>query len=163
MVIAVNAIRDWRDIPQATQLSHQLYELLTKLIQEGEFVAGIRLPAENRLAEPIGVSRPVVREALERLRMMGMVVSRKGSGSFNRKRRVSVLIMAGNSLSQAESMAQVRICHEFRVGLEGEAAHRAPQNSMKQSARPRARFKEACIASRGSGTCRNGTSEVHCG
>ena len=52
------------------------------LIDKGEFSEGGRLPAESDLASRFGVSRPVIREALSRLRVMGVIVSRKGSGSY---------------------------------------------------------------------------------
>ena len=42
---------------------------LADLIERGEFAEGGRLPAESELAERFGVSRPVIREALSRLRV----------------------------------------------------------------------------------------------
>lgn len=42
---------------------------------------GDLLPPERRLAEELGVSRSVVREALKRLQSVGLVVCRQGSGT----------------------------------------------------------------------------------
>lgn len=55
---------------------------LAELIHSGQLAVGDRLPSEIKLAEMLGVSRPVVREALRSLRSLGMVESKPGSGSF---------------------------------------------------------------------------------
>lgn len=52
------------------------------LIRKGEFAAGQRLPPERDLARSLGVSRPVVREAMIALEIQGMVEVRTGSGTF---------------------------------------------------------------------------------
>ena len=51
-------------------------------IQDGSLEAGERLPSEAKLAELTGVGRTSVREALAALRLMGVVETRVGSGSF---------------------------------------------------------------------------------
>ncbi len=47
----------------------------------GELPAGEPLPAERRLAEALGVSRPAVREALQRLAQSRLVDVRQGEGT----------------------------------------------------------------------------------
>jgi DNA-binding FadR family transcriptional regulator len=99
------------------------------LIDKGEFSEGGRLPAESDLADRFGVSRPVIREALSRLRVMGVIVSRKGSGSYVQKHGERLLhapSMPG--FGPVNSLAQVRKCYEFRVSFEGDAAYYAAQN-----------------------------------
>lgn len=54
-------------------------ELIDYLL-ENKLKAGDALPTELELTEKLGVSRTVVREALLRLRMMGLVESRKKKG-----------------------------------------------------------------------------------
>ena len=51
-------------------------------IQDGSLKAGERMPSEAKLAELTGVGRTSVREALAALRLMGVVETRVGSGSF---------------------------------------------------------------------------------
>jgi DNA-binding FadR family transcriptional regulator len=119
---------DWRSITKATRLGDQLYQRLAELIEQGEFAAGSRLPAESDLAERFGVSRPVIREALGRLRMMGVITSRKGSGSFVKARTDRAVEAPALGLRHVDSLAQVKQCFDFRVGLEGEAAYLAAQN-----------------------------------
>lgn len=51
-------------------------------IQAGVFAANKRLPAEQTLAEEFKVSRPVIREAIARLKVDHILVTRKGSGAY---------------------------------------------------------------------------------
>ena len=62
--------------------SSQIYEQLLHYIISGEWPVGTRLPSEKDLAEQFGVSRVPIREALQRLRAIGVVRSLQGSGSF---------------------------------------------------------------------------------
>lgn len=54
---------------------------LVKLLQEKKLNIGDSIPKEIELSETLGVSRTVVREALLRLRMMGLIDSRKKKGA----------------------------------------------------------------------------------
>ncbi|WP_158816325.1 FadR/GntR family transcriptional regulator [Methylocapsa sp. S129] len=102
---------------------------MAELIEHGEFSEGDRLPAEVELADRFGVSRPVIREALSRLRLTGAIVSRKGSGSYVQKRAdLAPRTMDAVGFGPVNSLAEVRKCYEFRMGLEGEAAYYAAQN-----------------------------------
>ena len=51
-------------------------------IQDGRFAPGERLPAERELAELLRVSRPTLRDALNRLEARGYVDRRTGSGNY---------------------------------------------------------------------------------
>jgi len=120
---------DWGAVVPAARLGDQLSHRMAELIERGEFSEGSRLPAESELADRFGVSRPVIREALSRLRVMGVIVSRKGSGSYVQKRAVlppRTAVAAG--FGPVNSLAEVRKCYEFRMGVEGEAAYYAAQN-----------------------------------
>ena len=63
-------------------LADQVYDQLLAKILEEEYPVHSRLPAEELLAQTFGVSRPIVRAALSRLRDDGIVQSRRGSGSY---------------------------------------------------------------------------------
>ena len=54
---------------------------LVALLQERKLKVGDSIPKEIELAEALGVSRTVVREALLRLRMMGLIESKKKKGA----------------------------------------------------------------------------------
>jgi DNA-binding FadR family transcriptional regulator len=54
---------------------------LVALLQNRELKIGDTIPKEVELAEAIGVSRTVIREALLRLRMLGLIESKRKKGS----------------------------------------------------------------------------------
>ena len=54
------------------------------LIEEQQLEAGMRLPAERQLAAQLGVSRNSLREALAMLVNEGVLLSRRGGGTFVR-------------------------------------------------------------------------------
>ncbi|TPW28292.1 PLP-dependent aminotransferase family protein [Martelella alba] len=60
----------------------QLYMALRDIILSGGLRAGDRLPATRILARELGVSRTTVIDAVERLTVEGMLVSRVGAGTF---------------------------------------------------------------------------------
>lgn len=95
-----------------------IYQRIFEVIVAGEFPVNARLPSETELAMRFGASRPVVREALARLRDDGIIVSRQGSGSYV-KRRPDVAVLR---LAPGGSIDDIQRCFEFRHGLEGSAA-----------------------------------------
>ena len=94
------------------RLSEQLAEALAIGIREGNLAPGHRLPTENALMQRFGVSRTVVREALSRLKTLGLVDSRQGSGAFVRSSAAPAadhLVLASDgSLDAVVQMAEVR-------------------------------------------------------
>ena len=109
---------------QAGRLGDQLYHRLAVLIERGEFAEGGRLPPETELAERFHVSRPVIREALSRLRSVGVIVSRRGSGSFVQKRAdrpaevpASQLVRAGHQPRPGKAMLRLSRLHRERGGV----------------------------------------------
>ena len=55
---------------------------LEHAIRSGKFEVGQKLPSEHELARALGVSRPVLREALGHLRALGLIVSKNGRGTY---------------------------------------------------------------------------------
>lgn len=109
---------------QDTRFSDIIYEKIVGMIADGRFPVNERLPSETSLSAMLGASRPVVREALERLRADQLIVSRKGSGSYVRQRPdQSVLTEV-----PVGSLADVQRFFEFRAGLEAETASLAAKN-----------------------------------
>ncbi len=68
-----------------TKVSSQVAEQIIRLIKEGVFKVGERLPSEKELAELMGVSRASVREALAALEAVGLVEAKVGRGNFVRR------------------------------------------------------------------------------
>jgi DNA-binding GntR family transcriptional regulator len=64
----------------------RIADQLRAAISEGRLVPGARLPSERELARQLTVSRATVVSALNLLRGEGLVESRRGAGSWVRRR-----------------------------------------------------------------------------
>lgn len=115
------------------RLSDKLAALLRQRIEAGDWSPDSRLPTEQQLTEQFGVSRTVVREAVSRLKSMGMLTSRQGSGVFVAPRhQARPLAFDPTVLHSLESVLQVV---EVRRTLEGEVAALAAQRITPEKAR----------------------------
>lgn len=102
------------------RISDQVFEQLKDLIFRGHFKPGEKLMTERELAENLGVSRPTVREAINKLVVLRMVEHRQGQGTF-----VNVpASMADNPLVALMKEQDVTLedLLEVRLGLECNAA-----------------------------------------
>ena len=104
-------------------LVDRVYQRLRTQIVAKELRAEQRLPGEHQLAALFDVSRPIVRDALQRLREERLIRSRRGAGSF-------VLAQAGNNVTgravafaPVETIADIQRCYEFRLMIEPENAY----------------------------------------
>jgi DNA-binding FadR family transcriptional regulator len=59
----------------------EVFDQLVAEVTGGDLAPGENLPSERRLAEVLGVSRPAVREALQRLATAGLVDVRQGGST----------------------------------------------------------------------------------
>jgi len=98
--------------------SDEVFDQIAGNIVRGDVVAGSSLLSERRLAEVLGVSRPVVREALQRLAHAGLVEVRQGGSTtvrdFRRHAGLNVLaqlLLPGGvlDLSVARSVVETRL------------------------------------------------------
>ncbi|MEP9368608.1 FadR/GntR family transcriptional regulator [Xanthobacter sp. VNH20] len=69
-------------IGRGPSLADTLAQRLREEISSGRLRPGERLPTEQQLAGTYGVSRPIVREAVGRLKHDGLVLTRQGAGAF---------------------------------------------------------------------------------
>ncbi|PPE71208.1 FadR family transcriptional regulator [Caldimonas thermodepolymerans] len=132
------------------RLSDRLAEWLRQRIEQGALRPGERLPTEQELAEQHGVSRTVVREAVSRLRSMGLLVSRQGSGVYVAPLSAArPLAFDPAVLNSLEAVLQVV---EVRRALEGEvaalAAQRATPEDLQRIRAALAAIDEASAAGR---------------
>ena len=67
----------------------QLKEALTEGIQQGDWGPGDLIPSESELGNSYGVSRTVVRQALNEMTHEGLVVRQKGKGTFVTQPKIS--------------------------------------------------------------------------
>jgi GntR family transcriptional regulator, transcriptional repressor for pyruvate dehydrogenase complex len=103
--------------PARPGLADRIYHLIYSRITNGDYPANRKLPPEKALAEEFGVSRPVLRAALERLRDQGLIYSRQGAGSYVRAVRSAPL-----GFAPVETIADIQRCYEFRICIETTAA-----------------------------------------
>ncbi|MCA1323170.1 FadR/GntR family transcriptional regulator [Herbaspirillum sp. alder98] len=106
------------------RLYRQISDQLRKLIVDGEFQVGSRLPSERDLAVQLGVSRPSLREALIALEVEGYIEVHMGSGIY--VRRPSTLVEGEIDLSTEEGPLELIRAREM---IEGEVAHAAAQHA----------------------------------
>ncbi|TRW17331.1 FadR/GntR family transcriptional regulator [Glacieibacterium frigidum] len=111
--------------PGAVKLSDIVYAKIAGRIRSGEYSVDSRLPTENDLAEALGVSRPIVREALARLRNDGVVMSRRGSGTYVQRVQDTV----PSRMPPLTSISDMKRCLEYRISLEGESAWHAARGA----------------------------------
>lgn len=101
-------------------LPTRVAEHLTREIRSGRIAPESRLPPETSLADELGVSRNVVREAISQLRADGLVYVRQGSGAYALPPQDSKVIRLDPlSLGNADDLGQL---FELRAILETEAA-----------------------------------------
>lgn len=109
---------------QATKLSDVIMQQLEARIIDGTYAAGERLPAERELAKQLDVSRPSLREAIQKLEAKGLVTRRQGGGTF-----VSGALHQQVTDPLFALLAQNPEAHydllEFRHALEGVSAYYA--------------------------------------
>jgi DNA-binding FadR family transcriptional regulator len=74
-------IRDEIKPMDTSSLVDKVEDSLVDLLQKRKLSVGDVIPKEIELAAALGVSRTVIREALTRLRMMGLIESKKKKGS----------------------------------------------------------------------------------
>jgi len=107
------------------QLSSALLTSLEEKIRTGDLRTGDRLPSEMDLVKSFGVSRSVVREALQNLKTRGLIQSQRGSGSYVSLTPASTI---GNSISWYASLRQEGLHFvellDLRMLVETEAARR---------------------------------------
>jgi GntR family transcriptional regulator, transcriptional repressor for pyruvate dehydrogenase complex len=105
---------------QPVHLTESALTSLSEYLSRSAFQVGDRLPAERIIAEQLGVSRPILREALKRWAALGIIETRNGSGSYLRR-----LVEPGATyvvLSISAQRHRLEQLLELRRALEVEAA-----------------------------------------
>ena len=89
------------DAASPLPLYHQLAEELQSQIHAGKFPPGDRIPSEHELAANYRVGRPTVRQATEALIQRGLLIRRRGSGTFVRSvpAQIDLFSLAGTLTS----------------------------------------------------------------
>ncbi|MGC9348791.1 MAG: GntR family transcriptional regulator [Anaerolineae bacterium] len=104
---------DFEDLPKVVSPQAQVEAALTQLLKGLQ--PGDQLPPEPVLAQQLGVSRPTLREVLRTFAERGLLIRRRGVGTFVAS-RLPILETGLEVLESLERMAQ-------RLGLATEMAH----------------------------------------
>jgi GntR family transcriptional repressor for pyruvate dehydrogenase complex len=102
-------------------LAERSSDALLALIRDQKLAPGAMLPAEARLAEGLGVSRPVIREALRMLAGLGVIAIMNGKGAVVRAPDPGALKTYIFGIMQSAENP-TRDVMEVRRGVEREAA-----------------------------------------
>ncbi|MBI3196027.1 MAG: FadR family transcriptional regulator [Rhodospirillales bacterium] len=112
----------------------------------GELKAGDRLLAERELALALGVSRPVLREALRSLAMLGLLDIQHGRGAFVRAADASVLGQA-LTLCLAPQPNILDDVLQARIAIECQAIRLACERASERDLQAIADVLDALVAS----------------
>jgi GntR family transcriptional repressor for pyruvate dehydrogenase complex len=110
------------------RLADAIVRQLEEMVMEGALKPGDRLLPERQLAEQLGVSRPSLREAIQRLTARGMLTSRQGGGTYVTAQLETAFSNPWQELMQQHPALQEDVL-EFRRILEGSAASFAAQRA----------------------------------
>jgi GntR family transcriptional repressor for pyruvate dehydrogenase complex len=103
------------------RLSERVSERLLAMMSSGELTEGSRLPPERALAETLGVSRTVIREALSALQLAGLIERRPGAGTVIKR------VIGGQNLAnlrdQVHAGASIVELLDARLAIELGIAH----------------------------------------
>lgn len=107
-----------------------LVRSLENRIRKGQLAPGDALPAEKALEDEFGVSRTVVREALQSLKGRGLVEGRRGSGTYVSVPDATSLrdSLAGYASLQRDGERFVELM-DLRLLIETESARRVASGS----------------------------------
>lgn len=120
--IAERAIAESHETDDGSdRLEHGVYRVLFDRIKSARYAAGEKLPSEMELSLEFDVSRPVVRAALSRLRDEGLIISKRGSGSYVDHARPD----EARGFTPLRSIADFAAYWDFRKLVESEAAAQA--------------------------------------
>ena len=129
-------------------LGDKIYDQVVSLIAREGLAPHARLPGETELGQRFGASRPVVRQALARLRAEGRVYARQGAGNFVGEPPPLSSVTFGS----LQSIPDIRALLDFRCVLEGETAARAAlctDRHLLHAITAKRRVFEAAVASGG--------------
>ena len=120
-----------------TTRGRRLYEDIVQrfrlLIREGALKPGERLPSERVLAEQLQVSRSSVREAIRSLELQGLVVSKRGSGTFINTDNLEAMValIASTLTSGSDTLKHIfEMRHMLEPQIAGVAAQRATEQEV---------------------------------
>lgn len=102
--------------------ARQVTEALASYIDRANLKAGDRMPAERELMSALAVGRSTIREAIRHFQALGVIESRKGSGTYLLKPITTATVHMPLSFDAAHLRDVLLQTLEVRRGIECEAA-----------------------------------------
>ncbi|MBC3765319.1 pyruvate dehydrogenase complex transcriptional repressor PdhR [Neptunicella marina] len=112
------------------KLSDVIVQKLEEMLLSGSMVAGQKLPSERELAVQFDVSRPSLREAIQKLEAKGLLYRKQGGGTYVKDNADPIANQPLMALLSANPESQYDLL-EFRHALEGIAAYYAALRAQK--------------------------------
>ncbi|KTQ95773.1 GntR family transcriptional regulator [Aureimonas ureilytica] len=117
-------------------------DALGRFVEGSGLKAGDRLPAERELMQALGVGRSTIREAARQLQALGVVETRKGSGSYLLRPISAATIHMPLSITATGLREALLQTLDIRRGLEAEASALA---AIRHTADDLARMSERLV------------------
>ena len=102
------------------RISDQVFDQIRELIYRGKLKPGEKLMTERDLAQAMNVSRTAIRDAIQRLVAMGLIVQKQGQGTFVKP--VDATLETPLAKAIKAQNASLEDLLEVRMGLECHAA-----------------------------------------
>jgi GntR family transcriptional regulator, transcriptional repressor for pyruvate dehydrogenase complex len=112
------------ELERPDSLVKRVVDAIRAEIDSGRLAAEARLPTEHQLAERLNVSRSVIREAVAQLKSDGVLVARRGAGSYISQTPAGTVFRLPSEAGRKPDLAQL---FEMRLWIETQAATSAAQ------------------------------------
>lgn len=125
----------------------QIHNKIRKMIEEGKWQVGERIPSERDLAKTFEVSRMTLRQAVQTLVDEGILERRVGSGTYVSSQKVQekmtgIQSFTENILSQGKTPTSKTVSYHVKPASVSEAEHLNLQNETVVLRMERVRFAD---------------------
>lgn len=101
-LLVLSELKNKVDHNVPTPLYYQLLVVLKEMIESGQLKNGDELPSEQEISAALDISRPTVRQCMQGLVNAGLIVRRKGKGTFVTQQK-----MEFNYIARHESFHEI--------------------------------------------------------
>lgn len=115
---------------RSERMYQKIVDQMKQMLNSGQLAPGDRLPSERDIAEQLGVSRAVVREAFSALELTGLIEVRPGEGTY--VKCGDIVTPFALLVSVDPNAPEYRETAELRPALEGQAAALAAERGTEQ-------------------------------
>ena len=114
-----------------TSLIDQIVAEIEDKIRNGQFKSGDMLASQDELAKTMGVSRASLREAFNRLQLMGLIEIKQGRGTFVRQLSSGDFMSSLSAFLIVEKKSAIELL-EARLEIESSVAKMAAEKGNKE-------------------------------